>query len=628
MTVFVSTPAMISLFLVASMVSLTVAEANFSTDLASVIVNVTNTYFKQSNRFVLDLSGNRDRDFFNLVLMGHNALVVAQEPPLPPVEVLRKVLTDKCDTCLLLPTRGQGPTPRLDWDVLRWNPGGRVLVVAECNQQRAELIIRNVWLSSRTKNIVVAAMEETSIRFYAWTPYRVGECRDVKTVDLVDEWKDGKFVRNAAIFAQNLTTLNGCELLVTATHVLPYAMNNFTEGLEVRILQLLAAHYNFTPRYVFVPPGDNFYIAKMGNDSPWEYHGAFKLLYSQQVDMAFSGISAQIDRYASSLPLYPHLVERIVWIVPTASVLSPVENAFHVFSTQLWFVILLSLAVASVAVFVTRDVRAPDYRDSFFYTLCVMINGMAPFRTRSWHLRIITMFVIVLAIHIFVAYQSSLIFLLTASILDEPYEDVEELVDGGLTCYVYSAAVRLMLQVSDASTIVPPNFQELRNIDKSFDQVAYERSAYVLFPETPSHFLLFRNYEDSKGRSLLLDLPDPFMVLPISFYMSPGSPLADLFNSKVQQIVECGIADYFSDRIQHSVDRVDKRHQVEEEQLKPLSLQHLLGAFVVLAVVLIISTLVFIAELLTAAYFRGKKNRSNKKSVQVPQSTRIYPYLE
>lgn len=571
---------------------------------APVIVGVANEYLNHPSRMIFEMTRDPFSVFASEAIKGHNALVVVQKNTVPPVDHIKKTMNGKCDFLIFLGPTNEAPS---EWQKLRWNPGGRILIVAQADAARALKIIQNIWAVARTHNVLVAAINKDALEFYQWSPYRIGECRNVETVDSIDEWRNGKFTRNAS-FYMNFSSLNGCDLLFTATEVYPYVLQNFTNGVEIHLLKLLAASFNFSLRYVPIPKSENFFGVKIFNGTDWYFSGPLKMLYEQIVDLAFTGMTATIDRYEASSPVYPHMMENIVWTVPAPVVLSPIQNAFGALSPSSWFLIILTLFVGSIAVFMTQDPRCFTYGKSFFYTLGTLLNSMPPFKTSGWYLRIITAGIIILAMHFFIAYQSTLIVLLTTPILGEPYGTLKDVMDANLTCFAYSAGIR-MLQLEHDEKNTPTSFYMVNgSVNDYFHGIAYKRDSYLLMPEISSNYLSWRKYLDENGRNLLARLKAPFMVLPISFYMAPGHPLAPLMDKKILQMVDCGIVDYWNDLTKQVKFTTGDQQQ---RKLQPLSYHHLAGAFAIVVAALTVSLLIFIIELLL-----GKSKKKANKTIK------------
>lgn len=574
----------------------------FDPKFAPIVVQIANEYFHQPSRLIVEMTNDPYSVFASEAIKGHNALVTVQKLPLPPVDSIKEIMNGKFDFILFL-----GPPQKNEtgaWAGIRWNPGGRVIVVTQGSAARALEIISLTWQRTRTESVLVAAINNEDLELYQWSPYRIGECSNVMTVDLLNTWKNGKFTRNNSFYMnRQLSSLNGCDLLFSTADMYPFVFENYTAGIEIKLLHLLAASFNFSPHLVAIPETMSIYSAKIFNGTDWVFSGPWKMLYEHKLDIVFAGLTAHIDRYAASTPVFPHMMENVVWTVPAPRILSPIQNTFRALSPSSWFLIMLSLLLGSFAVYMTRDPKCLTYRICFFYTLGTLLNSTPSSKTSNWHLRIITTGIIILAMHFFIAYQSTLIILLTTPILEKPYKSLKDVMDANLTCYSYSAGSRLLLLQQDED--IPRIFYTMNgSIRNYFHEIAYNRTAYLLMPETPTNVFAWGEFEDDNERNLLSQLKSPFMFLPVSFFMAPSHPLASRISEKILQMVDCGLVDFWKDFTMHTKYTTARQHI---RKLQPLSINHLMGAFAVVLVALAVSVIAFVIEVLANKFARRLK---------------------
>ena len=107
----------------------------------------------------------------------------------------------------------------------------------------------------------------------------------------------------------------------------------------------------------------------------------------------------------------------------------------------------------------------------------------------------------------------------------------------------------------------------------------------------------------SQNRKLLCTLNDNEFPLDVAMYLAKGHPFLQLFNVVIRRCIEAGLVlKYWSDMIfrihlQHAADSKEPSYVVSNDMYFVFTLSHVKVAFVVLLGGFILSTIVFVIEL-------------------------------
>ncbi|KAL0274998.1 UNVERIFIED_CONTAM: hypothetical protein PYX00_002992 [Menopon gallinae] len=483
------------------------------------------------------------------------------------------------------------------------NVRGRIVVTVEDSESLAWRILSLLWNSNRITDVIVLVGTGSSVDVFTWFPYMPDECNEVKTITLLDSWRNGSFVNGRDLFPPKITrNLHGCVLRMSTRYIEPYVFppvnGVFRSGYEVMIIREFQKTFNFSVN--FVPPPDfaNFWSI----DSPT---GVFTLLREQKIDLAFGSMMVRHDRYEKSEALYPHTIETFVWTYPKPGYKTNFYSIYIVFSPELWALILLFHVLAAVAFFVlyNRSNQRVGFGTCFFNCIAILCNNAYFPQPKGAASRFVAVLYVVYALHLYAAYQSYLIFLLTNPERLKPVRDFSELVNQGMKAYLFKTG-SVMYNKSDHRTwnkvLLPTGHHFIDGEDLAIflHDIAVNKSSILFFSKSSTDFITNLMYPDG-GKSIFSQLP--YYTCPLTMYLSRGNPLQGIFNERLQALIDTGIFPQWKKLILFDQAEIAQRTyklSLSPKDTQPLSMKHLEGTFLMWFSLLTFSTLTFLSEIL------------------------------
>lgn len=523
-----------------------------------------------------------------------------------------------------------------------WGPYGKTLIVVEKSDVETDnfiwskRVITKIWKFTRNDDMLVLIPNiTTGIEFYTWFPYHPPDCSEVDTIVHLNTWVDGGFQREVDLFPEKMTNnLQGCEFVMVTTECIPYVIaDDDTDlvykddtltgyGIEIEIIKALSQAMNFKIKMVKHP--ENFWDTMSENETV----GAFKLLQDQRVDLAFSCMMLNFERYYLAEPLPSYFDDSLIWFVPTPTLKSHIYDIFYAFPKQFWLFILVTLVFANIAVIfivrIEKDFQPDQVHSSMSYVLKLIgmsVSSAVVFSTNSILLRSCIFFFCLYSLHLTTAYQASLFSRFRTSAYEDAYKSVQQAIDANLLVYLRSST-KAMYNTSDHELwnqiLLPERHVFADDYTISFDKCANDKTAMTLYIKSTGLYLISYFYSTEKGLPKILYLPERFSSYPVTMYMSPGSPLFPVFENIIYRLIASGLVELWSKKAVQ--EKLQSRNRFRVIKNTPLSLQHLMGAFFLLFGFLFISFVIFLIEILHFKY--REKERVKKKCISLSKMER------
>jgi hypothetical protein len=455
---------------------------------------------------------------------------------------------------------------------------------------------------------------------YTWFPYETSICAKPTQVVLMDQClsdNNGQPSNSTYLFPNKIpNNLQGCPIRVSTSELMPYVIstNNYTDsdgntiykyrGLEMEYLLLLAESTNLT--VVFLPPAE----------------GDVKDTHFQQLLEVSSGISdVAIGHFPLNLiltayadPTVTIVFDTLRWYVPCPRPVPRLEKVTGVCTLPVWCsIVLVFILIAFVfwrSANVTYSALVTESRNYREVSRCVYIVWSAslgvpvPEMPRSSKLRFIFSLFLCYCFVIGIVFQGHLISFLVSPGYHNQISNFDELVESGLP-YGKDENLEFFMRLA--------KYYEQEKFESYFDCSARHKCLERLFIDGDITMLspiidvmyVLSNVGMAQNRKLICTVDDKVFPLDISLYLTKGHPLLDLFNTVIRRCTEAGlVAKYWSDLIFYNhLQHVGKSKvpscEVSSGMYFVFSLSHLKVAFVVLIFGLILSAIVFLAELIS-----------------------------
>jgi hypothetical protein len=508
-----------------------------------------------------------------------------------------------------------------------WNSRARFIVVVTESDIRptkllAPMICEAMWAKNRIVNVVVMVPNSDdllidgdihTLDLYTWFPYTTTSCVEPRQVVRIDQClldNKGQPTSSKSLFPNKIpNNFRGCSIRVAAAGTKPYVIltNSYKNsdgnsvynyrGVEIEYLLLLAEATNMT--VVFLPPLEGELREKTMN--------ALMALITGTADVAIGHLPLNLVMFPFADPTVTIIFDTLRWFVPCPRPVSRMGKIMGAFTVSVWFniavvFILTVLIFWRSAMLVTESQTYREIHGCLYVVWALSLGVSVPKKPRTLKLRTFFSLFLFYCFVIGTLFQATFISFLVNPGYQTVISNFDELLETGLP---YGK----IKDLHDFMHLV--NYHEQDRFRSYFACPEYHKCLQRLFVD--GDFTMFIPMFDamyvlshmgmSQNRKLLCMLSDNAFPLDVAIYLAKGHPLLHLFNVVIRRCTEAGLVlKYWSDMIfrihlQHVADSKEPSYVVNNDMYFVFTLSHLKVAFVVLLGGFILSTIVFMIEL-------------------------------
>lgn len=245
-------------------------------------------------------------------------------------------------------------------DLFEFN-GIYLIVLISGRVSKVQDMFRLLWKSQVYNVVVLYEAGNNTIPIKTFIPFSPGNCNDV-TPTLIDEFRNGKFVKGENLFPKKLKNLNNCTLRVSISNTTqPFVVfNNGSSALtggDISLLNALAESLSFSIDYVVATQG---YLYENGSSE-----GPLRSLQYGKVDMSISCWWLKTHRLLFFDSTVSYLSDHIMFVIPSGEDLTTLEELAFPFKLDTWLFILACFIVGSLVIFITK--RRPKTAQNFVF---------------------------------------------------------------------------------------------------------------------------------------------------------------------------------------------------------------------------------------------------------------------
>lgn len=362
-----------------------------------------------------------------------------------------------------------------------WNSRANfVMVVGGEGLDSVPDAVAELW-ARRVADVVVLFL--TTLEVFTWFPYVWPHCAGVPPPHLIDVWssEERRFVRGAEFFPEKeLKNLSGCTVTVSTVIWPPFVQCNYlpkidedvletdaeflTDGLDVKIMRLVAERINLTIRY-------RIHIKSM-------HFGAVKDVILNLSEVAFGGVSQSLVAYNVIMEeSVPYQQEVSTWYVPDEEPVAFGKSLTRAFEPYVWLLLFFSsiTAACTIRIFSLREPKSTSLSRCFFVAFTTLLVSNTSIRIRSWPLRIFVVLYVVQCMITNVAYQSSLVSNLANPGTDHEVSSLDELISQGWRFIVHPVWIDYIQAVDDwRYDVVLSRHENCSSVVECLDRVVSE----------------------------------------------------------------------------------------------------------------------------------------------------------
>lgn len=472
-----------------------------------------------------------------------------------------------------------------------WNTRSRILAVIEGeNKNVASAVLELFWTTIKAIDVTVMLINPTTstVQYFTMYPYH----------------RPGVEKVTSNLFPNKIRNdFHGNTIKVATTYSEPYVLtpeveNEFTEGLEIRMFNMIAKRLNFRVEYKPAPEGENPWVSKTVNG---RVTGLFGVVHRQEADVLFHGIRIRPDRCALADLILIHSFDTLNWVVPRNSFMFDWKSLFMIFRIEIWIAMFAFLFLITLAIYlISKPYIKIRLSDVFFQVLAQTLLSTVRYYHENHSYRIFMFAFSYYALILATLYQASLTTFLTNPAEGKQYKTIREAVDDGLTAYLYPGGKVYNLSDHDTWEII---FRPGRHIFSEDYQLAlrlaaFNKTHFILDRRHVMEFEVHKNLLDHDNEPMVHIIEERVVDYWVAMFTSKGHPLNELFRVMSMNIFDSGLLDFWIKDIQRKNQKARHAGYGDSDDPVSLSMVHLKGAFQVYLVLLFVSAVTLVCEIL------------------------------
>ena len=519
-----------------------------------------------------------------------------------------------------------------------WNPRGRFLVVVADSdgvspkelglRMYAELwkehfIIDNTILIATRDNYVLIniknytdGLRKDTLDLYTGFPYERGRCGDVTDVTLLDQWRlrNGTFIHNVNLFPLKFADdFHGCQITVASIGIPPYIilMGNSTDsdgnvvyklgGLAVQNLLLAVGKMNVTA--VFMKPS-----LKVALEEATYELSNFMLMKSE----ILIGTMPLLPLYLSPSfqPTIPYEYDALKWFVPCPQPVARMEKVMHTYQLPVWLTMATVFLLTSILWWGLANWRHSSLKDSWtfqtvsycFYDAWAVLLGVSATNTPStWNFRFIFLLYVYYCFAMSTVFQAFLTSYLVEPGYGKKFETFDDLLNSSVV-YGYNDALEWILLSTpyvDHLSFHTSRRQDCNDVMECMTLIANNSQMCTISAPRISQYLA-SEMGISDASKYFCSLEENVVSSGIISFLHNGSPYLNRLNALTRRSLEGGLLDRYWAQLLWATSLRSKMAVGDgaEDLYFVFSLSHLSPAFCVLGFGYLLSSAVFLVEVL------------------------------
>ncbi|KAJ9599962.1 hypothetical protein L9F63_009790 [Diploptera punctata] len=491
-----------------------------------------------------------------------------------------------------------------------WNPRAKYVIVSTAILSSESLrndfvnLILSIASTRFIYNIVVLIPKTNSesnviqaLDIYTWFPYTSEQqcgkhvSQAVRLDSFLSSHKNNGLLNNANLFpAKDSSNYNECHITFFVIEWPPLTIRsntgalNYHEGLEIRILQTVSKLINF------------------------------KIVYLERLNESeayFGSKWIKPETLRSYDATWTHYRGAVAWFVPREREVPRWKSLIKVFVPMIWTFLVLSYVTTGLTFWLIGKCCREHRKEHKCYTgiVGILMNTLSILLSESVNVKpragIAQMFFIIWVIFCLVvssAYQSFLIGYLTNPGHLPSIQNTKELVDSGI-----NFGILKNLDVMLKAKVPNPEIEQIlssystcypHNLTYCLDRMSYVSDIAVLGGRVGIEFKAYVNYTHN-GKTLFVPFDDNLLEGYMSFHFQKGHLLLERFSVTVMRLQSAGIIDRWVYEIRLKYGNWFNK-DLSEKDFNVLCLTHVLGAFYVLLLGIILSTVSFLLEVFSS----------------------------
>ncbi|XP_004924110.4 uncharacterized protein LOC101744071 [Bombyx mori] len=502
---------------------------------------------------------------------------------------------------------------------IKGNESAQRIAIEFINELREHKFFRSI--------IFINNGTESGVTSYTWRPYSENNCGGkCDSVYVLDRCKNN-FVEQIEPQPEWFpSNMNGCPLTTYAIVSEPYVMPpirkipnakfddvyEFQKGGETNLVKTIAEFSNMTLIVRLSAIEENWGIIYANGTAT----GAYGVLRNDSVDIVFGNIEVtkQIRKWFH--PTISYTQDEITWCLPKAGQASAWDNLVIIFQWTIWVATFTSLILMGL-LFHYMYYREKNKKitkwptNSLLMTFSMLLGWGSHFEPKTATFRILIFGWLCFSINMGISYESFLRSFLMHPRFEKQIATESDLIQSGIR-FGGREIYRTYFESNDASSSYLHTEYSSTTFSEGIRRAALNRDFAVVSSRRQAEY---QDQKLGKGASLIYCFPESDNLYKYSVVLLARKwfPMLERFNGIIRSVSENGLINKWNDEM--------FIHRVSLEgasTIVPLSIQHLLGAFMFIGFMYGTSAFIFLVEVFVgfvqrraflSAFFCGKKKR-------------------
>ena len=538
-----------------------------------------------------------------------------------------------------------------------WNPRAKFLVlllkmqnisVEEHQRKLAQDVFTVLWkwkvmdvvllLPSESKDLSSQEESTSLLNAFTWFPYSpAGNCGNVNNVALVNKWimeksRKQRFQFDIPLFPNKIpNNFGGCPLRITCFQYEPFIMGmvtredgtvDYRSGIEVELVNVIANVVNMSILFQLPSPGNFHWGADLGNGA---WAGLPGEVLNDTTDLVIENFWYRCHFINDLECLIPHLEDAARWFVPCAKPYPQWMSITRVFAASLWIGFLLSFIVVSLVmsqmVRISNRFSPPHLQENEYsgVTSCllnfwavILEESATNNPPRSFPLRTVFLTWVLGCWAINNVYQTFLTSYLVDPGLKSQISSEDELLNSGIIAAIFT-------EIGELIPVLYTKRYSKRfdcvDYNKCMDRVASSGDMALVFSTLQLEFIIASRYTDGDGKPLICYFDEVITSQMIVVIVKKGFLAAPQFNKIIRSCLQAGLVSYWKRNLEYLATlKSAKEFNLPPGDYVKLTTEHLQSAFYFLLLGYILSTFIFICELILHRIKFSRQRRQNKRN--------------
>ncbi|CRK94419.1 CLUMA_CG007926, isoform A [Clunio marinus] len=440
---------------------------------------------------------------------------------------------------------------------------------------------------------------------YTYFPYQTNVCRYLRphvinSYDLqTHKWKNHKF------YGSKTHNMSGCPLRIATFNFEPFMMVNkndegklIASGIEGDLLNFLSETIDFTPEIILADEkwGE---IYDNGTSS-----GATEMIVNKEADIAIGYFISHPNRESVMFSSLVYYTSNAIWAVPPGEMYTALEKLMKPFDTSLWigFFIVLILAFLIIEIINFCPEKIQDFvygekiRNVRLNVVNVMLEVSLPKIPARNFARTVLILFVVYCFLMSNSYKGSLFNFMQKDLRNPPLDSTEKLLQNNFNFYAMSASetsLNATQNIFKRTSFV----DDEKIIEEIYDNLTDSSFKNALL--VPEESWAYKNIH-SESTINYNRAKDVMFQQNMVIYMNKLSIFKVELDKRLRELVCYGFIDMWAKKYTTS----GFSYTDSTQTTKQLNLEHLEGAFLLVAVGWFLCIFIFLFELF---YFKLKK---------------------